>query len=106
MSTVQDYKNEGLGRYLLIYFAILVIAGLQFVVAYQHIERGRMFMIMLLLALGEAALGMLFFMHLWNEKRSLLVSVTLFILLVLAGLQYSWPDAFRIAVGAPFAGYH
>ena len=85
---------------------ILAIAGLQFVVAYHSASYQEMFVRMFLLAMLEAALGVLFFMHLWNERRSLIVFVSIFILFVLATMQYSWPDAFRIVGGAPYSSYH
>jgi len=65
-----------------------------------------MFVRMFLLAMLEAALGVLFFMHLWSEKRALLIFVSIFVLFVLATLQYSWPDAFRIVGGVPYSSYH
>ncbi len=104
MST--DQQVSGFGKYLVVYVCILAIAGLQFVVAYHSANYSDMFVRMLLLALLEAALGVLFFMHLWNEKRSMIVFVSIFILFVLATMQYSWPDAFRILVGAPYSSYH
>jgi|SRR5579863_5235207 len=97
---------SGLGKYLVVYVCILAIAGLQFVVAYQAIDRSQMFTRMFLLALLEAALGILFFMHLWSESRAFLTFVAIFILFVLATMQYSWPDAFRILGGAPYSSYH
>ncbi|MGA2694770.1 MAG: hypothetical protein ABSE92_01840 [Terriglobales bacterium] len=97
---------SGMGRYLVVYVCILAIAGLQFVVAYHSASYSEMFVRMLLLAMLEAALGILFFMHLWSENRALLLFVSIFILFVLAALQYSWPDAFRIVGGAPYSSYH
>ncbi len=106
MSVSQDQQVGGFGKYLVVYVCILVIAGLQFVVAYHAPTYHEMFVRMSLLAGLEAGLGILFFMHLWGERRSLVVFVLVFLLFVAATMQYSWPDAFRILGGAPYSSYH
>jgi cytochrome c oxidase subunit IV len=104
MNSTQDHGS--LARDLIVYVAILVIAALQFVIAYQHIDGAQMFARMLALAMLEAGLGVLFFMHLWMETRGFLIFVAVFTLFVLAAMNYLWPDSFRILVGAPFSSYH
>jgi caa(3)-type oxidase subunit IV len=89
-------------RYLVVYGVILVIAALQFVIAYSDISAGQMFTRMLILAVVEAALGLLFFMHL-ADNRGLLGFVVIFTVFVLLALQYSWTDSFRISGGVPWA---
>ena len=96
---------DSLTKYFLIYLCILIIAGLQFVVAYANLDRGQMFARMFFLAIAEAGLAIMFFMHLWAEKRGFLLFVAIFTLFVLAAMQYSWPDSFRMLVGAPFSKY-
>jgi len=49
-------------------------------------------------------LAVLFFMHLWSEKRIFLWFVGIFTISVLLGMQYGWTDSFRMLVGAaPFS---
>jgi caa(3)-type oxidase subunit IV len=103
MSTSQ--KNEGLGTYFVVYFCILAIAGLQVVIAYQNIEGRQMILRMLSLAIIQAGLAIMFFMHMKTEKRSLmftLIPVTVFVLLM---MNMIWSDSNRIFGGAPFAKY-
>jgi len=99
----ESHKADSLGKYLLVYVCILAIAGLQFVVAYQPIDKSRMLVRMLSLAIVEAGLGVMFFMHLWQEKRGFLWFVAIIAVFVLAAMNYSWPDSFRMLVGAPFS---
>src|SRR3979411_2202576 len=66
----QEQVTGGIGKYLVVYLAILILAGLQFVIAYQHIDGAQMFARMFLIALAEAGLALMFFMHLWEEKRA------------------------------------
>jgi heme/copper-type cytochrome/quinol oxidase subunit 4 len=61
-----------------------------------------MFTWMLIVACIEAALGLLFFMHL-SENRGLLWFVVIFAVFALLAMQYGWTDSFRIAHGAPWA---
>jgi cytochrome c oxidase subunit IV len=103
--TEEHVSRGGIGRYLLVYFAILMLAGLQFVIAYQHIDGSQMFARMFLIAIAEAGLGVMFFMHLWEEKRGLLLFVAVFTIFVMAAMQYGWPDSFRMLVGVPGAAH-
>jgi heme/copper-type cytochrome/quinol oxidase subunit 4 len=100
-------ENPGsLTRDLIVYVVILIIAALQFVIAYQQIDDTQRVARMLFLAMFEAGLGVMFFMHLWSESRKFLLFVAVFVLFVLAAMNYIWPDSFRILVGAPYSNYH
>lgn len=89
-------------KYLVVYVIILVIAALQFVVAYSDISASQMFARMLFLAVVEATLALLFFMHL-ADNRGLLWFVVIFNVFVLLALQYGWTDSFRLVDGVPWA---
>ena len=103
MTTAEEHKSNGIGKDLAIYVCLLVLAGLQFVIAYQNIGASQMFRRMLVVACVEAGLAALFFMHLWTEKRGFLLFVAIFTIAVLLGLQYGWTDSTRMVVGAPFS---
>ena len=101
--TSADHKSGGIGKDMVIYVCLLALAGLQFLIAYQHIDASRMLMRMLFVAFIEAALAVLFFMHLWSERRAFLIFVVVFTISVLLGMQYLWTDSTRMLVGAPFS---
>ena len=104
MTTAEQHERGGIGKDLVVYVCLLALAGVQFVIAYQRIDASQMFWRMLIVACVEAGLAVLFFMHLWNEKRAFLWFVLIFTVSVLLGMQYGWTDAFRMLVGAaPFA---
>src|ERR1017187_4083303 len=103
MTTAEAHKSDGIGKDLAVYVCLLALAGLQFVIAYQNIDASQMFWRMLTVACVEAGLAVLFFMHLWTEKRAFLWFVLIFTISVLLGMQYGWTDAFRMVVGAPFS---
>jgi caa(3)-type oxidase subunit IV len=95
--------TDPIGKYILIYLCILVLAALQFVIAYAHIEVTAMFARMLFVAIAEAVLALLFFMHLWAEKRGFLLFVVIFTGFVLLAMQYGWTDSYRMELGAPYS---
>ncbi len=102
MTTATDRKAVGIGKNLVVYLCILALAAIQFVIAYQNIDGMQMFVRMLIVAIVEAGMALLFFMHL-SENRGLLWFVAIFTVFVLLAMQYGWTDSFRIAGGAPWA---
>src|ERR1700756_1465022 len=93
--------TDSQGKYLVIYGCILLLATLQFVIAYTHLDVTAKFERMLLIAIAEAGLALLFFMHLWAEKRGFLLFVVVFTGFVLLALQYGWTDSNRMETRAP-----
>lgn len=93
--------TDSLGKYLVVYAAILILAGLQFVIAYQHVDVGTMIFRMFAIAFLEAGLAVVFFMHLGSENRVFVTWVALVTLFVFAALQYSWTDSYRMERDSP-----
>jgi cytochrome c oxidase subunit IV len=89
-------RSGSLKSDIAVYTMILAIAGLQIILAYGGGTIGQHAIEMLCLAIVQTGLAMLFFMHLFQEKRSLmfaLIPATLFVLLVMNAI---WSDSFRI----------
>jgi len=104
MAIAEQRKDGAIGKYVGVYVCLLALAGLQFVIAYQNIDPSKMFMRMLVIAIIEAMLAVMFFMHLWAEKRGFVWFVAVFTIFVLLTMQYGWTDSFRMRNGTPFAG--
>ena len=102
MATAEAHKSSGMGKDLIVYFCLLALAGIQFLIAYQNITPTQMFERMLCVAILEAGLALLFFMHL-SENRGLRWFVVIFTVAVIFGLQYGWTDSFRLSNGVPWA---
>ncbi|MGC1787069.1 MAG: cytochrome C oxidase subunit IV family protein [Terriglobales bacterium] len=100
--TTTETQSDGAKKDIIVYVCILALAGIQFFIAYQDISASQMFVRMLIVAIVEAALALLFFMHLW-ENRGLKWFVLIFTVSVILGMQYGWTDSFRILDGAPWA---
>jgi caa(3)-type oxidase subunit IV len=103
MATAQEHTSNGIGKDLAVYVCLLALAGLQFVIAYQNIDASQMLVRTLAVAIVEAGLAVMFFMHLWTEKRGFVVFVLVFTIFVLLAMQYGWTDSTRMVVGAPFS---
>jgi heme/copper-type cytochrome/quinol oxidase subunit 4 len=98
----QTHKTGGRGKDVAVYVCLLVLAGIQFVIAYQDISASQMFVRMLSVALIEGGLALLFFMDL-SENRGLMWFVLIFTVAVILGMQYGWTDSFRLIDGVPWA---
>ena len=101
--TTTERKSDGIKNDVVVYVCLLALAGLQFVIAYQHIDASQMFLRMFVVAIVEAGLAVMFFMHLWAEKRGFVLFVLIFTIFVLLGMQFGWTDSFRMVTGAPFS---
>jgi caa(3)-type oxidase subunit IV len=103
MATAETHRSGGIGKDLAVYFCLLVLAGLQFVIARQNIDASQMLWRMLAVAIVEAGLAVMFFMHLGTEKRGFVLFVVIFTVFVLLAMQYGWTDSSRMVIGAPFS---
>ncbi len=84
----------------LVYVAILLIAIVQVIAA---MAMGPSLWRMLLLAVIQAYLAVMFFMHLRDEKPTLRLALIPGTLFVLVMMNMIWADSFRLAVMKPFA---
>ena len=96
--------SDTVGKYIGIYVCLLILAAVQFAIGTDsHLSSEGMFARMLFIGLAEAGLALLFFMHLWAEKRGFLLFVIIFTGFVLLAMQYGWTDSYRMETGAPYS---
>jgi caa(3)-type oxidase subunit IV len=94
-----------MGKFLIVYACILGLAALQFAIAYSHIDGSQMFGRMLAVAIAEAGLAIVFFMHVGSERRNFVTWLAIVTLFVLLAMQYGWTDSFRMEIGVPNSQY-
>jgi caa(3)-type oxidase subunit IV len=95
--------TDSLKTDIVVYICILALSGVQILLAYQHAEGTQLLVRMLAVALIQAGLGVMYFMHLRNEKRNLrlaLIPATIFVMLM---MNMIWSDSFRLLRMNPFA---
>ena len=100
--TTAGASNSSAGKDIAVYGCLLALAGIQFFIAYQDISASQMLERLLTVAVVEAGLALLFFMHL-SENRWLRWFVLIFTVAVILGMQYGWTDSFRLSNGVPWA---
>jgi heme/copper-type cytochrome/quinol oxidase subunit 4 len=102
MATADTHATSSIGKDVAVYVVLLVLAGIQFFIAYQDITVSQMFVRMLAVAMIEGGIALLFFMHL-SENKGLRWFVLIFTVAVILGMQYGWTDSFRLINGVPWA---
>ena len=93
---------KGIGRYIPVYLILLVLSGLQIFLAYSKLDRNRLLAAFLAVAIFSAALAVMYFMHMIDERRSFfwsLIPATIFVLLM---MNMIWSDSFRLLHMRPF----
>jgi len=81
---------------IIVYGCILALSGLQVVLAYQHTQGTQLMVRMLAVAVIQAGLGVMYFMHLRDERRSLLLALIPATVFVLLMMNMIWSDSFRL----------
>src|SRR6516225_7992130 len=100
MSTAEE--KGGLGKYIAFYICMLAVSAIELVIASQHPSGGSLLVSMLVPAFIGAFLRALVFMRLASEKHTLIIFVAVFMLFVLATINYGWTDSFRLLLGVPY----
>jgi caa(3)-type oxidase subunit IV len=82
--------------YVGIWVAMIALVASEVAVTAAHPATGTLVATLLALALLEAALAVLYFMHLKYERRALLWWSVPLVLFTLVMLDHVWPDALRL----------
>jgi cytochrome c oxidase subunit IV len=85
-------KSHGMGTTYFVYFTILLISVYQVCFA---IMAGPQPMLMLMLALLQASIGVMYFMHLSSERTVFALALIPYTLFVLFMMNMIWSDSFR-----------
>lgn len=93
---------KGIGRYIPVYVILLALSGVQIFLAYSKLDRNRLLAAFLAVAIFSAALAVMYFMHMIDERRSFfwsLIPATIFVLLM---MNMIWSDSFRLLHMRPY----
>jgi len=82
--------------YVVVWIGLLVIVGAEVALTLAHLRAGTLLGLLLALAVVEAGLGLMYFMHLRYERPSLFWSLIPALIIVLVLMDHFWPDAFRL----------
>jgi heme/copper-type cytochrome/quinol oxidase subunit 4 len=83
-------------KYLPVYFVLIGIFLVEVLLSFRISSTRTLVVLLLMLAVSSAALGLMYFMHLAQERRGLfltLIPATIFVLLM---MNMWWPDSIRL----------
>jgi heme/copper-type cytochrome/quinol oxidase subunit 4 len=83
--------------YVMVWLGMILLVAAEVLATYAHPAVDTLVATLLALALLEAALALLYFMHLKYERRALLWWTVPLVLFALVMLDQVWPDAVRLA---------
>jgi cytochrome c oxidase subunit IV len=96
MTAMASDREPGLRFYVWVWIGLLIIAGVEVLLTYQGFSTGALLTILLILAVCEAGIALMYFMHLKYERSTLfwsLIPLTIFVLFL---MNHFWADALRL----------
>jgi cytochrome c oxidase subunit IV len=96
MAATETKGTLGMKSYAAIYVGLLCIVGIEVFLTYRHLSTQQLIFYLLIFALIEAGIAVMYFMHLKDERPSLFWSLILALLFVLFMMDHFWPDALRL----------
>jgi cytochrome c oxidase subunit IV len=96
MATSAAPRDPGMKQYVVVWLGLLVIVAVEVLLTYGHLPARRLLGLLLVLAFLEAALGLMYLMHLKYERSSLFWSLIPYLVFALFMMDHVWPDAFRL----------
>jgi heme/copper-type cytochrome/quinol oxidase subunit 4 len=95
---VTETNHEpGMKEYIAIWVGLLCIVGIETFLTSMNLSTHALLASLLVLALIEAGIALLYFMHLKYEKPNLFWSLVPAVIFVLFMMNHIWPDAYRMA---------
>jgi cytochrome c oxidase subunit 4 len=86
----------GMRLYVTVWAGLLLIVGVEVALTYAHLATSTLLYALLALALTEAGLGVMYFMHLKYERRALFWSLIPALIFVFIMMNQFWSDAYRL----------
>jgi cytochrome c oxidase subunit IV len=96
MTAVETHPEPAMKLYVIVWLGLLLIVGAETMLTYAHLSTGTLLGALLALAFIEAALGLMFFMHMRHERRALFWALIPYLIFALLMLNQLWPDALRL----------
>jgi len=88
--------GPGMRLYVAVWLGLLLIVGAEVALTYAGLPTGTLLAALLVLALVEAGLGVMYFMHLKYERRTLFWSLIPALIFVFLMMNQFWSDAYRL----------
>jgi cytochrome c oxidase subunit IV len=96
LSDTQTNAAPAMKSYVAIWIGLLCIVGVEIFLTYRHFSTEALLFWLLLFAFVEAAIAVLYFMHMKYERPSVFWTMIPVLLFVLFMMDHFWPDAMRL----------
>lgn len=96
MNASEPRRAPTMRLYLTVWVGLMAVVGAEVFLAYSHLGTRVLLVSLLLLALFEAGMALLFFMHLRYERALMLWWIVPIMLFVFVMMDHFWPDALRM----------
>jgi len=96
MTAIAPRRGPTMHLYGVVWIGLILIVGLEVFLTYERLPAGTLLACLLGLALIEAALGVMYFMHLKYERPSLFWSLIPYLIFALVLMDHFWADALRL----------
>ena len=96
MTAIAPRRGLTMKVYVVVWIGLILIVALEVFLTYERLPAGTLLPCLLGLALIEAALGVMYFMHLKYERRALFWSLIPYLLFAFVLMDHFWPDALRL----------
>ena len=91
-----EAQAPGMKFNVAVWLGMLVIVAIEVALTFQHLPVRTLLFALLILAFVEAAVGVMYFMHLRYENSKLFWSLVPILIFVLFMMDHVWPVAFRM----------
>jgi cytochrome c oxidase subunit 4 len=96
MAAMESTAAPGMRLYVAVWIGLLLIVGVEVTLTYSHLPTLTLLWALLALAMIEAGLGVMYFMHLKYERRALFWSLIPALIFVFIMMNQFWSDAYRL----------
>jgi cytochrome c oxidase subunit IV len=96
MAVTESTYGPGMKVYVAIWTGLILIVALEVGLAYAGLPVATLLAVLLALAVLEAGIGVMFFMHLKYERRILFWSLIPGLVFALLLMNHFWADAIRL----------
>ena len=93
---MESTAGPGMRLYVAVWLGLLLIVAAEVALTYAGLPTGTLLAALLVLALVEAGLGVMYFMHLKYERRTLFWSLIPALIFVFLMMNQFWSDAYRL----------
>ncbi len=96
MTATVARHGPGMKLYVVVWVGLILIVGIEVFLTSRHLPAGTLLASLLVLAVVEAGLGVMYFMHLKYERPSLFWSLIPYLIFALVMMDHFWADALRL----------